>query len=83
VPDVPNGAYNVGWHVVSDDGHPVGGTFTFTVASPAAQPQPAPAPATAASPDSGLPMWTWLGGLVVLVVLGGVVAAVRTTRARK
>jgi methionine-rich copper-binding protein CopC len=38
-PDLPGGAYQVTWRVVSSDGHPIEGTFGFTVAE---QPEPAP-----------------------------------------
>ena len=31
VPDLVDGAYVVDWKVVSADGHPVAGAFTFTV----------------------------------------------------
>lgn len=33
-----SGAYKVVWHVISADGHPVGGNFAFTVTAPAATP---------------------------------------------
>jgi len=45
-----DGAYTVTWRVVSGDGHPVQGTFPFTVAVPAAATTPAPGPA--ATPTS-------------------------------
>ena len=51
--DLPDGAYDVRWRVVSADGHPVSGTFAFTVGD-AAQPGPAgPEGATAAPDPSG------------------------------
>jgi copper transport protein len=28
---LPSGSYEISWHVVSADGHPVGGTFTFSI----------------------------------------------------
>ena len=40
-----NGTYSVAWHVVSSDGHPVEGTFTFDLASP-------DAPAADETPDA-------------------------------
>lgn len=63
---LPNGEYTVGWRAVSPDGHPISGTFEFTVegaapSSPAAgagagasaEPSAAaPAPAPASSPAS-------------------------------
>ncbi|WP_261166362.1 copper resistance CopC family protein [Microbacterium sp. Marseille-Q6965] len=42
------GEYTVTWRVVSSDGHPIDGTFSFTVAQPTA-PQPTPEPTQ--SPD--------------------------------
>lgn len=36
VPTLANGPYTVTWRVVSSDGHPIDGTFAFSVADPAA-----------------------------------------------
>ena len=50
--DLPAGAYRVEWRSTSSDGHPLSGTFDFTVTEgDAAPPRPAtsPAPADAAS----------------------------------
>ncbi|GLZ08832.1 hypothetical protein Acsp03_62980 [Actinomadura sp. NBRC 104412] len=57
---LPNGTYRVGWRVVSADGHPVTGTFSFTVkgspgsagSSGAPAADPAQAPGAAASPGA-------------------------------
>ena len=52
--DLPDGAYDVRWRVVSADGHPVSGTFAFTVGD--AEPEPAAtagATATADPPREG------------------------------
>ncbi|RBQ09500.1 copper resistance protein CopC [Micromonospora sp. LHW51205] len=49
-----NGTYTVAYRVVSRDGHPVQGSYRFTVADPAAPPAATPSPATpspAASAD--------------------------------
>jgi methionine-rich copper-binding protein CopC len=46
-PDLPGGAYEVAWRVVSSDGHPIEGTFGFTVAE---QPEPAPTATDAGEP---------------------------------
>jgi methionine-rich copper-binding protein CopC len=86
------GRYEVGFRVVSADGHPVTGSvvFTLTVAGPgantaAAAPSAgpvAPAPAPAAAPadtEGGTPVWPWIVGAVVLVG-GGVFAALRMGR---
>lgn len=41
---VPSGAYVVAWRVVSSDGHPIEGTFGFTVATSPAEPSSTDAP---------------------------------------
>jgi copper transport protein len=33
-PGLGNGTYTVGWHVISDDSHPVHGAFTFSLGAP-------------------------------------------------
>jgi copper transport protein len=33
-PGFGNGTYTVGWHVISDDSHPVQGAFTFSIGAP-------------------------------------------------
>lgn len=38
--DVPPGDYAVVWRVTSQDGHPISGTFDFTVEDPGTQPSP-------------------------------------------
>lgn len=69
---LPNGEYTVGWRVVSADGHPVSGSYTFTVRGSSGGAQPAaPAPSTtkaASSEDSGGSSgWLWIG-LIALVL---------------
>ncbi|WP_433421991.1 copper resistance CopC family protein [Microtetraspora malaysiensis] len=56
----PAGAYVIGYRVVSNDGHPVTGTITFTLtgAGPAAgqsspSAEPAPSPSAASTPAAG------------------------------
>lgn len=72
----PAGTYTIAYRVVSDDGHPVSGDvrFTLTAAGPGAGTPAgaAPAPAgTAASGDGGgTPVWPWIVGAVVVVLLG-------------
>jgi copper resistance protein C len=89
----PAGRYQVGYRVVSDDGHPVSGTLAFTLTTagtgkgatpaPADPSAPASAPAApaaqAAPDDGGSPVWPWIVGAVVLVG-AGVVAALRFGR---
>jgi copper resistance protein C len=77
----PAGRYEIGYRVVSDDGHPVQGVvaFTLTTPRPAAAPSPAAAaPATApVQPQAGAQQdtggssaWLWIVAAVVLVGAG-------------
>ena len=85
----PAGTYQIGYRVVSADGHPVSGktSFTLTTAGPGSPDAQVPAATaapnavpTAAPPDAGgAPVWPWIVGAVVLVV-GGVVLALRLGR---
>ena len=50
--DLPSGGYTVAWRVVSGDGHPIQGSFAFTVRGPAATQEPAPAPSTTDPPTT-------------------------------
>ncbi len=53
-PSLPDGAYQVRWRVVSADGHPISGTFDFTVGDASAAPTPttdASAPAVTTPTD--------------------------------
>ncbi|MCX5275320.1 MULTISPECIES: copper resistance CopC family protein [Streptomyces] len=60
-PGLPSGTYTVGYRVVSADGHPVSGSYSFTVRAAAtgttapvpAPSSPPPAPSGAAPHDSG------------------------------
>ena len=58
IPPLPVAEYRVDWRTVSADGHPVEGSFRFTVLGPAgrdsaASPRPAPAPAPAGDHAEG------------------------------
>jgi methionine-rich copper-binding protein CopC len=82
----PAGRYQVGYRVVSADGHPVQGTTSFTLTragsgTAPAQPAPATGPAAAAPSEGGggTPVWPWILGAVVLVG-AGVAAALRLGR---
>jgi methionine-rich copper-binding protein CopC len=82
----PAGSYQVGYRVVSADGHPLSGrvTFTLTTAGPGSAPAVAAtggsapsasgAPPTAApaapADDGGAPVWPWIVGAVLVVGLG-------------
>jgi methionine-rich copper-binding protein CopC len=90
----PAGRYEIGYRVISEDGHPVTGSIAFTLtaagpaaadattsdtAAPAPVTTPAPAAAPAAPDAGGAPVWPWIVGAVVLVG-GGVGAALRLGR---
>ncbi|MGO1510270.1 MAG: copper resistance CopC family protein [Actinomycetaceae bacterium] len=53
-PDLPDGAYEARWRVVSSDGHPIEGSIPFTVGDAADAPTP-PAGAPADPPDEADP----------------------------
>ncbi|MGW5077603.1 copper resistance CopC family protein [Micromonospora echinospora] len=82
-----NGTYTVAYRVVSRDGHPVQGSYRFTVADPAAPPAAVPSPTADASAGTSAPAGTSAGtdaspasaddgGLPVGLLAGGAVAAV-------
>ena len=86
----PAGKYTVVWRVVSSDGHPIEGTFTFTansanaggsaggaVASSAAPTTAAPAQAAT---QSGQVPWALVGGIAAVLVLALVVTAIFVRR---
>ncbi|WP_214408281.1 copper resistance CopC family protein, partial [Pseudonocardia lacus] len=77
----PAGRYEIGYRVVSDDGHPVTGSVAFTLttaaptttaaapstsaAAPAAPATPAPTAAAQTDDGGGAPVWPWIVGAVV------------------
>ena len=82
----PAGRYQVGYRVVSADGHPVQGRTSFTLTKAGsgtapAQPAPTAGPDAAAPAEGGggTPIWPWILGAVVLVG-AGVTAALRLGR---
>jgi len=91
----PAGRYEIGYRVVSEDGHPVVGTISFTLTAAGTGAAPAavttapavgttPAPTvitTTASTTSGdsTPIWPWVLGGVV-VIGAGVAVALRKGR---
>jgi methionine-rich copper-binding protein CopC len=83
-PDLPDGGYAVRWRVVSSDGHPISGAFTFTVGDPSAAPpalEPAtgeddgatatPSAAPAAASDAPAPAEGAGGGRTLLLAAAG------------
>jgi copper resistance protein C len=86
----PAGTYQIGYRVVSADGHPVAGAVPFTLTAPgpgssAAKPaggsasDPGSPVAVPSSGDTGTPIWPWIVGGVVLVG-GGAALALRVGR---
>ena len=87
----PAGRYEIGYRVISADGHPVTGNVAFTLTVAGTGTGVAP-PATANNPAAsgdaapalpgdtgGMPVWPWVLGVLVLVG-GGVFAALRLGR---
>lgn len=73
-PGSPAGRYTVDWRVVSADGHPVSGAFTFTATkgtSGSATPRPS-AVSTTSSAANSTPHGAWwlIGGVIALVAIG-------------
>jgi len=92
-PGLPAGEYQIGYRVVSGDGHPVDGAIVVTVnassgaASPAGDAAPsasagaATATATAPGDAAGIPAAPlWLGALVIVAAGAGVVLVARRPR---
>jgi methionine-rich copper-binding protein CopC len=69
----PAGEYQVGYRVLSADGHPVTGSIKFTV-TVAGSGTPAPPNANmdkrVAETENGVPIWVWIGGAIVLLGAG-------------
>lgn len=79
-PGLPVGSYVVAWRVVSDDGHPASGSFTFGIGVTPTAGAPAPgapgAPGAAAPADGVVAALHWTAQLLDLlgtVLLGGAV----------
>ncbi|MCF7551887.1 copper resistance CopC family protein [Pseudonocardia sp. WMMC193] len=85
----PAGVYQIGYRVLSDDGHPITGQIGFTLTQPGPGAGTQAAAPTAAAPTSqapvaqaaqedqesgGMPVWPWIVGAIVLVAAGVVVA---------
>jgi len=97
-PDMPEGVYTVTFRSVSGDGHPVSGTFTFSVDLPEAvvtetavtetpvtetPVTETPEPA-AAAPDNGAPARPWLGWMAAATaVLLALTGVVAAVRRRR
>ncbi|WP_433005609.1 copper resistance protein CopC [Kribbella sp. CA-294648] len=72
-----NGTTVIVWRVVSEDGHPIGGSLTFSVGAPTAGATPPPSdPAGTAEAPWALTLARWLGYLALLLAAGLVAFAV-------
>lgn len=76
----PAGTYTVGYRILSADGHPVEGEYTFTLAKAGNGTPASTGAATGTTTDSGdgsgggVPVWVWIVGAVVLLAIGLTVA---------
>lgn len=82
----PAGLYRVGYRVVSDDGHPVSGSVSFTLTKAGtgsghpgaggttAPPSGGAGSGTGSGDGPGMPVWPWIAGAVMLVIAGAAVA---------
>lgn len=83
----PAGTYTVGYRILSADGHPVEGEYTFTLtkagngtpATAGAAVGAATRSANSGSGGGGVPVWVWVLGAVVLLAIG-MTLALRTGR---
>ncbi|MEV4721024.1 copper resistance CopC family protein [Micromonospora noduli] len=87
---LPNGTYTVAYRVVSVDGHPVQGSYPFTVADPTSSAAPvanvsasAPPPSAAAAKSGGGPSGGVLVAAVALALLVLVTAGLLWRRAAR
>ncbi|MEU1588388.1 copper resistance CopC family protein [Micromonospora sp. NPDC005710] len=87
---LPNGTYTVAYRVVSVDGHPVQGSYPFTVADPTSSAAPvavvsatAPTPSAAAVESGGVPSAGVLVAGAALAVLVLATAALLWRRATR
>jgi methionine-rich copper-binding protein CopC len=91
------GLYTVGYELVSDDGHPVKNTYTFTLQGPPpplattndvvrATESSASSPAAVAAPENksdDTPWLPWIGGAAVAgLLVGGLITVLRNRRER-
>ncbi|MET8154712.1 copper resistance CopC family protein [Actinoplanes sp. NPDC049668] len=92
---LPNGAYTVTYGVVSQDGHPVQGKYSFTVnaaapsTSPASPASPPAAPTTVAAPvpvaqeeEKGGAGWLPIAAVIGVIALVGAVGVALLRRRR-
>jgi len=64
--DLPAGSYEVGYRVVSADGHPITGAISFSFGSPPTMPPPVPSASNADPQESSLPPLAIASAVVLL-----------------
>jgi copper resistance protein C len=70
----PAGTYTVNYRVTSADGHPVSGSWSFTLTQPGTG-TAGRTPSAGPSPGAGgLPVWPFVAGAAVLIVSGALFA---------
>lgn len=92
---MPNGAYDVTWKVVSSDGHPTSGEYSFSIAA-AEEPKPSAAPSESAQPttpastqapaesaETESAPWPLLIGLGVVLLIAVIVVIVIAARRKR
>ncbi|AQT83181.1 copper resistance protein CopC [Mycolicibacterium litorale] len=89
---LPRGGYTVGYRVVSADGHPVSGSYAFTItaapggptsATPSASSAPAePTASPAASPSGPDTRTSIISAGIAGLALGGIIAFIQSRRRR-
>jgi copper resistance protein C len=73
----PTGTYTVNYRITSADGHPVSGSWSFTLTQPG--PGTPGRAASAANPPGtrGLPLWPFVAGATIVIASGALFAARR------
>lgn len=75
----PAGTYTIAYRIISADGHPVEGVSTFTLTA-AGTGTANPVTDDPVATDSGLPVWVWIVGALVVVAALTVGAIVSSRR---
>lgn len=79
-PDAPEGTYTVVWRVVSSDGHPIEGNFTFTAGATTASALPTPSSSTAAAGTGFQTELVTAAVVAVVLVLAFIAMAISVKR---
>lgn len=84
-PGSPPGRYTVDWRVVSADGHPVSGAFSFTATSGTSGTRPTPNPNADLEPAArrGSHVTAWVAGGAIALIAVGLIATVALAKRRR